>query len=583
MCGILVNTKSTELSEDISLLSLLNHRGPDAQDYVVVDNVFFGHTRLSILETSSVSNQPLTNDAITMVYNGEIYNYIELGQKYFSKKYSGDSLFLLDFLETYGTQKLNELDGMFAVVYMDRKTSKIYVFRDSLGIKPIYHVQKDDHYMFSSEIKPLLTGSNEYDRKVLNDYILFGYSTSEKTLFKGVEMLKPGMVYTLQNNQLVLVSRFSDFVQRVIDRGFMNIKGLYHSVKSQMVSDVRMGILLSGGRDSNFILFGLNKLGLSGKLDAAFVASGIESELAERSARKIKVDKEQINASQHFDIAEYVRIAEEPLCNPSGLLLRDLSRKARESNVKVLLSGLGGDELLGGYNRHKLGVLVSLTAPLSLKLMPLLRKMFPGLFAKFVFRKITPNEFILLSNIASPNIIFRSKVVNLDRSILKRYSVGEGRSIYKKLRLWDVSAYLEKQNLRVSDKFSMNSSVELRVPLWSQGLWHYYMRRLTPLNGVIGKSLFSLFLLINGGYFLLFKKKKGFGGDLSLILGQEDVKDLLLSEKTRNRGIHNVDIINEIFKSEINLSQADCMQLIGLAIIEQWFRIYIDNEDIIHT
>src|ERR1051325_3256820 len=244
----------------------IRHRGPDASNVFVSGPVGLGHRRLKIIDLSDDANQPMAtpDGQVILVFNGEIYNYRELQRELIERGHafrtSGDTEVLLHMYLEYGEDCLKRLRGMFAFGLWDKRQNKFFIARDRLGIKPLYYRLKDGAFCFASEIKALLAldTAAEIDRQALHDYLTFRYTISPRTMFRGIQKLPPG--YSLE----YVAGKIQ--VRKYWELDFEKSNGVPHddwpglfrqqfteALRYHLVSDVPVGILLSGGLDSSVV------------------------------------------------------------------------------------------------------------------------------------------------------------------------------------------------------------------------------------------------------------------------------------------------------------------------------------------
>ena len=390
MCGIagFINlNKIYSLNENKSTINLmihtLKHRGPDNNGYWISenDNLFLGHTRLSIIDLSDRANQPMHSmcGRYTIVFNGEIYNYLELKDNYLldnknSLRTSSDTEIILELISKFGVKKAFTLaTGMFAAAIWDAHLKKLYLVRDRIGEKPIYYYYDKLKFIFASELKAILKYPN-FNKKVninnLVDYFRFGYFPTPGTIFESLFKLEPGKIleFSLFDQKFTLDSywNYSEINSKFKKIEFNgNLKNtitifeskLIKSIDKQRLSDVPVGAFLSGGIDSSLIVSILNDISNSkvktftigfddSRLNEAKYASKISRYLGTEHHELILNDNDLLDT-----IPKLPLIFDEPFSDSSqipNLLVSELAKKT----VTVALSGDGGDELFGGYSRY---------------------------------------------------------------------------------------------------------------------------------------------------------------------------------------------------------------------------------------
>ncbi len=350
--------------------NLLSHRGPDDAGFYDDDLVSFGHRRLSIIDLSEQGRQPMHNEdsTVLMVVNGEIYNYKALRQELEAKGHifrsNSDSETIVHVYEEYGEDFVLRLDGMFAIALWDSKKGKLLLVRDRLGIKPLYYAQSSTRFIFASEIKAILQDPGFIP--VLNEegffqYLAFQSILTAETMFKGIYKLEPATILIYKDRQVTRKKYWSldtNAVREAEEAGVA--KALADAVRSHLVSDVPVGVLLSGGLDSSSIVALLSEAGISpiNTFTVGFNHPDDEFVLARRVSEKFKTNhRELIIKPNHLRevIEKIVWHMDEPLAD-GGAIATYLAGQRIRDFVKVVLVGEGGDETLGGYNWYKLSV-----------------------------------------------------------------------------------------------------------------------------------------------------------------------------------------------------------------------------------
>ena len=377
MCGIFGTTLrySSEVIE--RKLELMNFRGPDHTGIKEFDvsselKLTLGHVRLSILDLDARSNQPFVyNENISIVFNGEVYNYKELKSQYLSDvilRTTSDTEVICAMYEKFGTACVNYLNGMFAYVIYDSKNKILVGARDRLGKKPFYYWHTSRGFEFASQIKVVQYGHQlEVDELSRQFYVLQGYIPDPYCILKGVRKLRAGqqLIYHLENNQLEICNYWNIFdntcgftVPKSFDEAKETVRDLlFDSVKKRLRADVPVGIFLSGGIDSSLTSAIVSKINHNicaytiGFDNARYDESQYAKNVAKSLGIPIKVsmcvgeDQQQI-----FD--DYINYFDEPFCDPSMIPSSLVAQKARE-DVTVGLGGDGGDELFFGYEKYE--------------------------------------------------------------------------------------------------------------------------------------------------------------------------------------------------------------------------------------
>jgi asparagine synthase (glutamine-hydrolysing) len=376
MCGIngilRFSQAKVEESQLLKMRDSLEHRGPDDAGFYLKDHIGLGHRRLSIIDTSAAGHQPFLseNRRYVMVFNGEIYNYksfySELKSKGFPIKTGSDTEVLMLLFELYGMSFLHRLQGMFAFAIWDTEEKKLFLARDRMGVKPLYYAFYQNSIYFASEQKALFTAGVplEISENGLDEYFFNRFVAGENTLYNRVKKLMPGHYMVLENEGYTTYHKWWSLQTEI--QHFPTIKDpkawfeetFFESVRLRMVSDVPVGVLLSGGLDSCSILSSLYhqdfknintfNIGFSeDEHNESFLAKKITEEY------DYTFNNMQLNNESLFqNLLESTYYQDEPLMHMNEPHLLAVSKLAKPK-VKVLLSGEGADELMGGYVRYK--------------------------------------------------------------------------------------------------------------------------------------------------------------------------------------------------------------------------------------
>lgn len=368
MCGIagyVCTTKKPTKKVLKGMTDRIEHRGPDSEGFYLDDYVALGHRRLSIIDLST-GDQPIFNETkdIVIVFNGEIYNYVELREELKQKKHkfytSTDTEVLVHGYEEWGHELPNKLRGMFAFAIWNKKEKELYMARDGWGIKPLYYYENNNSLLFASEIKAFLDHpefKKEFNEEILSSYLCFNSTPTEETFFKGVYRLEPGHQLIYKNGQKEITRFFKlefDEVDKSIEEYVKEIdKAMKDSVKHHEIADVEVGSFLSSGIDSSYLVSVSkpDKTYTVGYDDPKYD----EISYAEDLTKKLKIS----NTSRKITKEDYIKVfpkiqyhMDEPLADPSAIALYFVAEIASK-DVKVVMSGEGADELFGGYNTYR--------------------------------------------------------------------------------------------------------------------------------------------------------------------------------------------------------------------------------------
>ncbi len=507
MCGIFGAITKTGLPD--SLLRVisrdLSHRGPDGEGILRVnlDNrvLDFVHRRLSIIDLSSRARQPMLSEdnTVVIVYNGEIYNYQEIRQELLEKGYRFDSdsdteVVLKSYLQ-WGIDCLQRFIGMFAFAILDKNKKKLFLFRDHVGKKPLYYYLGNGTFMFASELKSFLACpefSKEIDLEAVTLYFLLGYIPSPFCIFKKTRKLPPGYFLEADLEGNIQLKKWWDldhyYKQKKNDLSFNETKQvlkekLLDAFKYRLIADVPVGVFLSGGIDSTLITTLLQK-NIRYPLKT-FTISFREKEYDESVWAK---NIAEFLGTQHTQllctpaeakgvIRQISEINDEPFAD-SSTIPTYLVSKLSGQHVKVCLSGDGGDELFGGYDRYtKIDILCRfLSLPLILR-----EGLIKGLgFLKSLNFIEEDDVYKLFSILKSKN--FSQSYLSLSsywnplqlEKLLKSGSFSKlsfadqeypGASCSEKAMFWDFKYYLSDDLLAKVDRASMANSLEVRCPI----------------------------------------------------------------------------------------------------------------------
>ncbi|MGD1471384.1 asparagine synthetase B family protein [Vibrio harveyi] len=346
MCGIFISNEPQVTQEHSKIIEdCLRFRGPDCSSGLVEHSGWKAyHSRLSIIELGSGSNQPVIDGKGGMlVFNGEILNYKELGFKYFEREYTSDTTLLSDLIVS-GKLLENELDGFFAFVYVNPEGTLQHACRDKFGVKPLFYFESDDGISFSSEpnvLKELF--DLPVNPQVIEEYHAARAPIFSGSYFDGVSVVEPGSCFVngCYFESLDYFQKYTEVSQDELER---HVKD---GINSRLVADAKVGLLMSRGIDSNLIhqLSDIEKLytiGFKGDEDITFLKS-------QNIPNLTIYECDPAEYKQCFD--ELIALRGEPMSVPNEVLLYRISKVAASDGVKVLLSGEGADEFFGGYDR----------------------------------------------------------------------------------------------------------------------------------------------------------------------------------------------------------------------------------------
>ncbi|MCM3789942.1 asparagine synthase (glutamine-hydrolyzing) [Domibacillus indicus] len=484
--------QTEEMAENFKKMNaLITHRGPDDEGYFMEDHVQFGFKRLSIIDLEC-GHQPLSyeNDRYWIIFNGEIYNHVELRKELVEKGYEfateSDTEVIIALYSDMKEEAVKRLRGMFGFVIWDKVEQQIFGARDHFGIKPFFYLEQGEKTYFASEKKSILPAQKgELDAKSLQHYLSFQYVPEPDTMTENVKKLEPGHFFTQKPGQAMKIQSYWKPTFRPIksteDQIIKDIRNvMIDSVNVHMRSDVPVGSFLSGGIDSSFIVSLAKQVNPNLKtFSVGFERNGFsEVDVAKETADALGLENISHIISPEEFVQELPRIIwhmDDPLADPAAVPLYFVAREARK-HVKVVLSGEGADELFGGYNIYRepesLRVFQSIPGPVKGALKALSGILPDGFRGKsFIERGATPLEQRYIGNAK----MFEEAE---KRALLSQYKPNPGYTdvtapIYRqsadydavtKMQNIDIHTWLRGDILLKADKMTMAHSLELRVP-----------------------------------------------------------------------------------------------------------------------
>nr|WP_294774449.1 asparagine synthase (glutamine-hydrolyzing) [uncultured Flavobacterium sp.] len=500
MCGINgilhLDYKPVDQNQLVKMRDILEHRGPDDKGIYLQNNIGLGHRRLSIIDTSKAGHQPFVSESgrYIIVFNGEIYNYQsfypELKSKGITLKSGSDTEVLLKLYELYGMDMLHRLNGMFAFAIWDTTEKKLTLCRDRMGVKPLYYTIHQNTLFFASEQKALFAAGVplEISENGLEEYIFNRFVAGESTLYQGIKKLLPGHYMIIDEKGKSSTTRWWNLKEQIQNHHpISNPKKwfeetFFDSVKLRMVSDVPVGVLLSGGLDSCSILSALYHQNF--KDIQTFNISFSEEEHNEyHLAKKITEEYQYIlnhtqleNENLYQNLIETSYFQDEPIMHLNEPHLLAIAKLAKPK-VKVLLSGEGADELMGGYVRYK-----ALKNPSLLKIISQISKFEtfnkrPRYDKLLRYSKINSDSDLVIFNGSNVypediNLFYgnKKKPENEYRhQILKEAEELYPKNLQRQALYFDQHTYLCSL-LDRNDRCTMGTSIECREPFLDQRL-----------------------------------------------------------------------------------------------------------------
>ena len=627
MCGIAgvfeyEDRRKSDRNVLFDMLAAIQHRGPDDRGVLFAGSLAMGMQRLSIIDLAG-GKQPISNEdgTVTIVFNGEIYNYRELQQRLRTRGHTlstaSDTEVIVHLYEELGEDCVKELRGMFGFAIWDSKRQRLFIARDRLGIKPLYYKAQNGALIFSSEIKSILTHPEvqaTLDLQGLGHYLSLKYVPAPETMFEGIRALAPAHTLVCDRNGIRIQQYWNlSFAANEEHHGSEELCAeqletlLRESVRLHLVSDVPFGAFLSGGVDSSLIVALMHQvMDVPVKtFSVGFQGGGAESfsELpyARLVAEQFETDHHEIYVTPDdlMNLAEkVVWHLDQPIAD-NACVANYMVSKLASQHVKMALTGEGGDELFAGYARYAGEQLSSLFrfVPRPAKSLAMgVAQRLPGLRRPKValLALCQPDELTRLVNWFSLfNRTRKSSLLNEElfhqladpyadavfRSQLNQADTKDwlSRMLYVDTKLW-----LPDDLLARGDKTSMATSLEGRVPLLDHKLVEFAAS--LPSNMKI-KRLARKYLLKKVARKWLSsevidRKKEGFPMPFSLWFRKECrpfVHDLLSSATVKRRGLFQPDYVQMLLK-EHDTRTADHGNLIwGLLSVELWHRAFLDS------
>lgn len=529
MCGIagFINSKWGE-SELHKMNEAIAHRGPDAKGifYDASEGLGLAHRRLSILDVTESANQPFYSKCgrFVMVYNGEVYNFKEIESELtkesgFKANTTSDTEVILEAFAFWGDHFVEKLNGMFAIAIWDLIDYRLKIYRDRIGIKPIYYYFKEGIFAFCSEMKGFFSILNKNElsinKSTISDILHYGYTPIESTIYNEIKKVPAGYLLTIDLNRKIELTKFWSLTDAIEPESKTNEKAvkkdlknlLVQSVKSQMVSDVPLGCFLSGGIDSSLVTSiaqsisetPINTFTIGFKessSDESLHAKQIAAYLGTNHTEYILSEKDAID-----QVEKLLSIYDEPFGDSSAIPTLLVSQMAKKE-VTVVLSGDGGDEQFLGYGMHLWSKRLDST------LLNALRKPMISLINVFGNDRLKrgslvmnyPNKDTKRSHIFSQEQYLFSKK-EIQEILIEPNKGSELKENWKLLRnlgpmesqaFFDMNYYLREDLLVKVDRASMYHSLEVRVPLLNHKLIEYSLNIDESLKYKNGESKYIL-------------------------------------------------------------------------------------------
>ena len=632
MCGICGVAGQVDQSLMKAMLARIAHRGPDDEGIYITTTstgaaVGLGHRRLSIIDVSPAGHEPMTDASgqVWLTFNGEIYNFKSLRHELEAAghRFRSDSdaeVIIYAYIE-WGRDFLSRLNGIFALAMWDARDESLLLARDRLGIKPLYYADTPAGFAFASEIKALLVipgVERAVDLAALDQFMSFLWTPDPKTIFKGVHKLPPAHYLVYRDGSSETVEywdvRFDEddslTEEEWVERRREQIK---RRGEMQMVSDVPLGAFLSGGLDSSSLV-ALMTAASDRPLTTytfGFTKEDLRYDILEDDVKYARVVGREFNTDYHEGFLEprvidllpkLVYHMDEPVADPAIITSYLICKMARE-RLTVLISGMGGDEVFAGYPRHaavKVAEAYNLIPSfISRPVVAALPGARPGRFTA-LFR----NTKKLARSAALPAreryLGFGTYFTEDDKAALYAGEMREaargfdaysehrryfdrvaGEDFVNQMLYVDLKTFLPCLNLTYTDKTSMASSLEVRVPLLDHELVEMTARipaRL-KLKGLTRKYIFKRAAEAWLPREIVYRKKAGFRAPLRAWLARDlrgMVEDLLSETNTRRRGYFDYQFVRRLIDDNRSGREDNNLKIFQLLMLELWHREFID-------
>ena len=610
MCGIcgMIGFEDKELLK--RMCDVISYRGPNDSGAYIDKNVGLGNRRLSIIDLAG-GHQPVHNEdeTIWVTYNGEIYNYKELkesleklGHNFYT---NSDTEVLIHLYENFGDYFVKKLRGMFAFAIWDRNKKKLLLGRDRLGIKPLYYTINDGNFFFGSEIKSILQ-FEEIKRSVnfhaLHEFLTLQYVPGPETMFRNIKKLQPGHILTYQKGKIIIKKYWDIKIEPLIkmeenacSEHILNL--LKDSVKMRLMSEVPLGVYLSGGLDSSAIVAIMSMVSDEPvkTYTVGFDHPTDEFKYAKIIAEQFNTDHQEliVKADTTKILPEIVWHFDEPNADPASLPTYLMS-KITKKKLTVVLVGEGGDETFAGYQKYKIMLMTSKYKYLFPKSTAYIASALSRFVPNKNLRKYLEfaSEFIPLIGKDSDayqkisalgftqkekNELYSKKLRNLKlkENSIKTYLTGSY-DLFKRMMSFDMKVWLCDRLLMKVDKMTMASSIEARVPLLDHKLVEF--ANTIPVNLRLEKRVFKRAVSKILPKVIVKRKKHGFAVPISTWF-EGELKEIAIQvlDKLHKQDYFRYNYIQDLLKNPQKFRNNH--KLWNLLNFDIWHKIYIENDD----
>jgi asparagine synthase (glutamine-hydrolysing) len=633
MCGIAGFINFPDPQELIGMANQTQaHRGPDSQGAWTQENIAFAHQRLSIIDLAARSDQPFVKDGLVMIFNGEIYNYRELKERILSEnpsiefRTSSDTEVLLECYRQKREKCLADLVGMFSFAIYDIKEKSLFMARDHFGIKPLFYTLTGNRLAFSSELKTLvkLPGfDRRLDRQSLVGAMNYLWIPGDRTMFEGCFKLPPAHYMKAETAASTLRPEIVCYWNPPVSACHADEKEaldaltqcMEASMQRHMIADVPVSSFLSGGLDSSLIsvMAANNGARLStytistSEKDKKIEKMPADEKYARKIAESHGFDHHEIQLDPDIvrDLPSMVYTLDEPIGDPAALNTYLICKAARASGVKVLLSGMGADEIFFGYRRQRATLLASryqrLPAIFRRPLEALAAKLPVKAFGKGIrltrwakrflsFASLSPEEAYMRSysyyNEKELQQLFREDIseeyAGLRQQHKQLYMGNDYLDEVNKMCYTDIHLFMTGLNLTYTDRASMAASVEVRVPFIDKEVVELAMQIAGDLKYKDGQQKYILKKMAEK-YLpadIIYRPKASFGAPIRSWISHDlknMIDDLLSREQVEKRGLFNYEYILRLINEDRKGVADHAYRLYQLLTVELWLKEYVDN------
>lgn len=620
MCGIVGFNAKNSASLDAMLCSI-HHRGPDDSGVFESEQFSLGHVRLSVLDLSSHGHQPMIYENLAMVYNGEVYNFQEIKEELLSFGYEffsdTDSEVVLKAYHKWGIKSVDKFIGMFAVAIYDTELQTTILIRDRVGIKPLYYCFDGKDFVFASELKPIMKYKKDLQisKDALYEFFQFGYISSNLSIFEKCHKLPAGHygIFDIKNSTFDIkeywsilpffeLPKFDKSEKELVDE--LEVL-LIDACKYRMVSDVPVGVFLSGGIDSSVVAAILQKhygnihTFTIGFKEAKYNEAGYAREVA-KYLNTMHTEKYLDSGEAKKILDNFVDIYDEPFGDSSAIPTTLVSQVALENGIKVVLSADGGDEIFCGYERYwfSYGIgkkIFKLPKFMRKCLLFIMNTIGAQKASKILKVKNFEHKYNQLSEMLkhdSWRYLYEKMIGNFQNYEIKEllgvtreikeesFAVGEKENPIQGMMLWDYHRYMVDDILTKVDRATMSVSIEGREPLLDHRIAEFMARVPFELKYKDGKSKYLLRKVLER-YIpknMIDRPKMGFGIPMLEWFGG-DLRGLFdtyfREEKLKNHNLLNNACVQREYQKLKDNKQININKLWYILVFQMWYEKYV--------